>query len=94
MAIYIHIYRYIHIQINNHIYIYREISTYVNTYVHIYIIIIIIISRCQHGSPCSSLATLLYRPSLLGGGFQAISCIVKEMLYIGSSWLSGLCSPM
>ena len=56
-------------------------------------IIIIIMSCRQHGFPWPSPATLLYRPSL-PVGLQATSCIGTELLYLGSSWSSCLCSTM
>ena len=54
---------------------------------------VIIMSRCQHGSPWPSLATRVYLLSL-PEIFQALSCIASELLYIGSSWPFCLCSSM
>ena len=44
-------------------------------------------SRCQHGSPFS----IIDRSQEI---FKAISCIGTELLYIGSSGSSSLCSSM
>ena len=80
--IYIYIYIYIYIP---HIYIYIYIFTY--------IYIIIILSCHQHGYPWPSLATPLYRSSLLAGP-QGTSRIIAELQYVGSSWLPCFCSAM
>ena len=50
---------------------------------------IIIMLHCEHGSLWTSLTTHLYRLSL-----QATSCIGTELLCIGYSWSSCLCSSM
>ena len=50
-------------------------------------------SRCLHGFPWHSLATRLYRLSL-PWGLPGTSLIGTELLYIGFSWLSNLCSSM
>ena len=51
------------------------------------IIIIIIMSCCQHGSPRSSLATRLYRPSF-SGGLVRLTWIV---FVTGGRWLYRCC---
>ena len=57
------------------------------------IIIIITLSRNQHGYPWPSPATLLYRPLLTAGPQNHIH-IGTELLYVGSSWSSCLSSAM
>ena len=47
----------------------------------------------QHGYPWPSLATPLYRP-LFPVVFRVTSHIYTELLYVGSSWSSCLCSAM
>ena len=59
----------------------------------LYIYLIIIMSRLQHGYPWPSLATHPYCP-LLPAGLQGTSRISTELLYVGSSWPSYLCSSM
>ena len=56
-------------------------------------IIIIIMSRYQHGYSWSSLSTPPYRP-LLSADPQGYSRIGTELLYVGSIWTSCLCSSM
>ena len=71
--------------------VYKKKRKLINSTVQKCIIIIIIISCCQHGSPWPSLDTRLHRPSFpasLQGG------ISTELLYIGSSWSTCLCSSM
>ena len=58
-----------------------------------YIIIIIIMSCCQRRSPWPSLITRLYRSSL-PIGLQGYILYQSALLYIGSTWMSCLCSSM
>ena len=56
------------------------------------LVIIIIMSCCQHGSPWPFLATCLIH--YFQEVFQATSYIGTELLYISSSWSSNFCSSM
>ena len=93
---------YIHI----HIYIYIYIYIYTQTYIHIYKILYIYIYLHTYisssSSSCHTACTDL--PNTLSPAisiihhslevFQTKSCISTELLYIGSSWLSYLCSSI
>ena len=57
-------------------------------------IIIIIMSRHQHTYPWPSLSPPLPIVHCFRQVFLVTSCIDTELLYVGSSWLSCLCSSM
>ena len=61
-------------------------------YTYIYMIIIIM-SRCLHGSPWPSLATSLYSPSLPEGGVQSY-ILYRHRDFVCSSWSSCFCSSI
>ena len=66
------------------IYTHTHIHTHTRTHTHMH----------THTNTHSlSLSLSLYHSSLTGG-LQDTSCIDTELLYIGSSWLPGLCSSM
>ena len=73
-------------RINKWIYMRWYRCIYIYIYIYIYIM-----SRCQHGSPWPSLATIVHYSREV---FKATSCIGRELLYVGYCWLSCLCSSM
>ena len=83
---------YIYIYIHTHIQIYILMHTHLYTYIYIYIYI----SSCHAASielPDFPLPpfSIVHSSQLV---FKAISCISTELLHIGSSWSSCLCSSM
>ena len=95
-------YHYIHTLISLHKYIYTytltHTHTYMCTYTHKYIYIYIYIHHHHVAPPAQISLTLSCHPFLssitLGRSSKATSCISTELLYIGSSWSSGLCLSM
>ena len=74
----------------------RHTHTHAQIYIYIYIYISSLSSSCDATSmdipnPLSPLHPIVHR---LWQVFRATSCILTDLLYVCSSWLSRFCSPI